>query len=311
MSAAGDTLAIVTVSESVAMLASTLHVDGHARSAGEAVSAAPPAARVTVVIPVWDAYAGDGLVEAVASVTSQAVPSELIVVDNASQVALPTLPDIEIVRLPVRRSTGAARNAALHRVRTPYVVFLDADDLLLDGALGSLIEGLDAAEHSSMYALLIIDGVTGERHRSPRRFAQVLSRLPRAFAVTNAIWSLLPTQGCTIMRADDVRACGGYADSSHGEDWTLATSLAFRGRTSFGRRAGLCYRRRGDSPGGTALSNKVLLENARQVRARIRADLAIPYWVVSALPLIAVAQWLAARVAHPAYRSLRALLPRG
>jgi glycosyl transferase family 2 len=284
---------------------------GHARSAGEPVSAEASDSSVTVVIPAWDAYAGDGLVQAVASVRRQAVPHELIVVDNASRVPLPPLPDAEIVRLPVRRSTGAARNAALDRVRTPYVVFLDADDLLLDGALRSLIDGLDAAERRSAYTLLIIDGVTGERHRSPRRFAQTLSRLPRTFALANTVWSLLPTQGCTIMRAADVRACGGYADSAHGEDWTLATSLAFRGEVSFGRHPGLCYRRREDSPGAAALSGTVLLQNARQVRARIRADPAIPARVESALPLIGFGQWLVARVVHPAYRSLRALVRRG
>lgn len=275
------------------------------------MSAAPVAARVTVVIAVWDAYAGDGLVEAVDSVRRQDVPLELIVVDNASEVTVPPLRDVQIAHLPVRRSTGAARNAGLDHVHTPYVVFLDADDLLLDGALGSLVEGLEAADHRSAYTLMIVDGVTGARHRSPRRFARLLCRLPRTFALANTIWSLLPTQGCTIMWTHDVRACGGYGDSAAGEDWTLATSLAFRGEVSFGQRAGLCYRRREDSPGAAALSGNVLLENARQVRRRIRADPAIPPWVRSALPVIAVGQWLAARVAHPAYRSFRAVLGRG
>lgn len=283
---------------------------GYAQSAKQAVSAAADDARVTVVIPVWDAYAGDGLMEAIASVRGQAVALELIVVDNASQVPLPSLPDAGVVRLPVRRSTGAARNAALDHIHTPYVVFLDADDLLLDGAVQRLIDGLDADDRRSAYTLLIVDGVTGERHRSPRRFARILCRLPLAFALANTIWSLLPTQGCTIMRARDLRACGGYGDSIHGEDWTLATSLAFRGEVSFGRRPGLRYRRRWDSPGAAALSSSVLLENARQVRTRIRADPAIPPWVKFGLPLIALAQWLAARVVHPTYRSCRAVLSR-
>jgi glycosyltransferase involved in cell wall biosynthesis len=262
------------------------------------------------VIPVWDGYAGDGLAEAVASVRDQAVPVDLIVVDNASQVGLPPLVDVELVHLDSRRSTGGARNAALEHVRTPYVVFLDADDLLLGGALAALIEGLDTTDNRSAYTLSILDGVTGERHRSPRRLARALCRLPRLFALANAVWSLLPTQGCTIMRSHDVRACGGYADSDHGEDWALGTSIAFRGEVSFGHRLGLCYRRREDSPGATALSGGVLLENAHRVRARIRRDPGIPAWAKSALPLIALAQWAAARLAQPAYRSLRALRKR-
>lgn len=264
-------------------------------------------ARVTVVIPVWDTYAGPGLLEAVDSVRRQSIPLELIVIDNASRVALPPLPGVESVRLLTRRSTGAARNAALGRLRTEYVVFLDADDLLLDDALSRLVDGLDASPARSAYALSLIDGMTGERHRSPRALARGLSRRPGLFAIANAVWSLLPTQGCTIMRVGDLRACGGYADSSHGEDWTLGVSLAFRGEVGFDRRAGLCYRRREDSPGAAPLSADVLLANAKRVRARMRADPAVPGSVQSALGLIAVAQWLTARVVHPLYRSVRAM----
>lgn len=264
--------------------------------------------RVTVVIPVWDAYAGEGLLEALASVRRQAVHAELIVVDNASEVALPPIRDVELVRLPARRTTGAARNAALALLRTPYVVFLDADDLLLDGALAALIDGLDADERRSVYVLSILDGVTGRRHRSPRRVARTLSRAPRLFALANTVWSLLPTQGAAIMRVRDVRVCGGYADSNHGEDWVLGTSLAFRGNVSFDRRPGLVYRSHESSPGVAVLSAAVLLDNARAVRARIRDDQSIACWVRSALPFLAVAQWCAARIAHPLYRWMRTVL---
>jgi glycosyltransferase involved in cell wall biosynthesis len=262
-------------------------------------------ARVTVVIPAWSTYAGPELVEAVASVRRQSVPAEVIVVDNASEVPLPPLDGVALVRLARRQSTGAARNAGLAGVRTPYVVFLDADDLLLDGALAALVLGLDADDERAVHTLSIVDGLTGGRYRSPRGPARALSRAAALFALVNAVWSLLPTQGCTIMRTGDVRACGGYGDSDHGEDWALAVSLAFRGSVSFDSRPGLLYRRRPDSPGATGLSGRVLLDNARGVRNRIRQDVAIPAWVRVLLPLIAVAQWLAARVAHPLYRSAR------
>jgi glycosyltransferase involved in cell wall biosynthesis len=264
--------------------------------------------RVAVVIPAWDAYAREGLREAVASVRSQTTPVQLIVVDNASRVPLPALGSIEIVALEPRRSTGAARNAALTHVRTPYVVFLDADDVLLPGALSSLVQGLDEDSECSAYVLSIMDGVTGARYRSPRRLGRLLSGCPRLFALANATWSLVPTQGAAIMRTADVRACGGYGDSSRGEDWVLAASLAFRGRVSFDHRLGLCYRRRADSPGEIALSAAVLLQNARRVRERLRDDPAIPGWATSALRLIAAAQWTAACIAYPTRRSVRGLL---
>jgi glycosyltransferase involved in cell wall biosynthesis len=262
--------------------------------------------RVTVVIPVWDSYAGDGLLAAIASVRAQATPAEVVVVDNASRVPLPVIGNsVKVVTLERRRFTGAARNASLERLQTPYVVFLDADDTLLPDALTLLVDGLDADQRRSAYAVSIIDGVTGKRHRSPRRLARVLSTLPPLFAFANSIWSLLPTQGATIMRVADVGACGGYGDSDRGEDWVLATSLAFRGRVGFDHRPGLCYRRREDSPGAAAVSGDVLLANARRVRARIQDDAAVPGWARSVLPLIAVAQWAAARIAYPVYRGLR------
>ena len=48
---------------------------------------------------------------------------------------------------------------------------------LLNGALAELTRGLDAAERSSAYVLSIIDGVTGKRHRTPRRFASARARM--------------------------------------------------------------------------------------------------------------------------------------
>jgi glycosyltransferase involved in cell wall biosynthesis len=265
---------------------------------------------VTVVIPAWDDYVGPRLLDALESVRGQACPATLLVVDNASRTELPPLGDVELVRLAQRASTGAARNAALDHLITPFVVFLDADDLLLPGALDALTSGIAGTDAVSAYALSIVDDVTGKRHRTPRRVARMLARAPQAFALANTVWSLLPTQGCTIMRVDDVRACGGYGDSSHGEDWVLATSLAFRGRVAFGGRPALRYRQRRDSPGVAALGFGVLLANARRVRARVREDPAVPDWARAVLPLIALAQWSAACVAHPVYRSARALFVR-
>lgn len=270
------------------------------------MSAMPP--RLTVVIPVWDAYAGDGLLEAVGSVQIQEIPVELIVVDNASQVPLPALGSAAILPLDRRRSTGGARNAALEHVRTPYVVFLDADDVLLPGALAALVDGIESSGPHSVYVVSITDGVTGMRHRTPRPLARLLSGFPALFAFANTVWSLLPTQGAAIMRTADVRDCGGYGDSNRGEDWVLGVSLAFRGRVSFDSRPGLCYRRRADSPGAAAVSAAVLLENARRVRARVREDRAIPGWAKSTLPVIAAGQWAAALIAYPALGLLRGLL---
>ena len=260
---------------------------------------------VAVVIPVWDDYVR-WLEEAVDSVMSQGVAEQVIVVDNASAVAVQRLPGTTLVRAPQRLSTGAARNLGLAAVRTPLVVFLDADDLMLPGSLEALVAGIGAERGVSAYCLGLVDGETGRRHRSPRRVARALARYPRAFAVANSIWSLLPTQGATIMWADAALAAGGYADRSQGEDWVLGVSLAWRGRVRFGEQSALVYRWRGDSPGRSA-ARPPLLANARSVRRRLRADPSIPLGVSLAMPLVTAAQLVAILGVRPLFLALRRL----
>ncbi|OAI38749.1 hypothetical protein AYO39_00800 [Actinobacteria bacterium SCGC AG-212-D09] len=267
-------------------------------------------APVSVVIPAWDEYAGEGLVQAVESVRRQRVPVQLIVVDNASAVPLPRLDDAELVRLEQRRSTGAARNASLPLLQTPYVVFLDADDRLLDGSLAALVAGLESDRRRATHTLAIVDAATGALHRTPRRLARALATAPPLFALANVIWSLLPTQGCTIMRVADVVSSGGYADASSGEDWVLGVSLSFRGRQSFEQRAGLRYSQGATSPGVRALPRVALLRNAARVRERIASDPCAPRHLRAQLGAIGALQWAAACLAHPLYRSARAALRR-
>lgn len=260
---------------------------------------------VAVVIPVWDTYVR-WLPEAVASVRAQG-GYDVIVVDNASQIAVPELEGTTVVRSEQRLSTGAARNLGLAAVQTPLVVFLDADDLMLPGSLDALAAGIASDPGAAAFAMAIVDGDTGGRHRSPRRVARALARAPMVFALANSVWSLLPTQGATIMRSAEVRAVGGYADRDHGEDWALGASLAWRGRVRFVREPALVYRWREDSPGrgGVSASNSMLRANAACVRERLRVDPIVPAPVRAALPLVATAQWVAAVVVRPLFRRLR------
>ena len=70
--------------------------------------------------------------------------AHVIVVDDGSTEPLPDLPpDVELVR-QANQGVARARNAGLALVRTPYVLFLDADDRLVPGAVAALREPLDA-----------------------------------------------------------------------------------------------------------------------------------------------------------------------
>jgi glycosyltransferase involved in cell wall biosynthesis len=250
---------------------------------------------VAVVIPVWDAYVRF-LGEAVSSVREQNVDGEVIVVDNASTEPVPDIEGVRVVRSETRLSTGGARNLGLEAVTAPLIVFLDADDLMLPGSLATLLAGLRPGDVA--FGMAIVDGDTGGRHRAPRRIAYALARVPRLFALANTIWSLLPTQGATILRTADVRAAGGYGDRSQGEDWALCAALAWRGRIRLASEPGLVYRWRFDSPGqpGAGLD---LLGNARFVRERLRADAAVPGAARALLPIVAGLQWLAVAVVRP------------
>jgi glycosyltransferase involved in cell wall biosynthesis len=263
-------------------------------------------AAVTVVIPVWDGYVRY-LGEAVESVRRNAASLPIVVVDNASATEVPALAGCEFVRSETRLSVGGARNLGLAQVRTEFVVFLDADDRLLDGALAFLHRTIDADPGLAVSATSILDAATGHRHRFPRRFAARLAAWPRAFALANSVWSLIPLQGCAVLRTAQVREAGGYADSDLGEDWVLAVSLCWRGSARISQRLGRYYRATQGSLAGRAWTNRELRENARRVRQRLREDPAVPGWARAMLPAIASLQLLAIYLARPAFQWIRRL----
>ena len=144
---------------------------------------------ITVVIPVWDGYVAR-LPVALASVRRQRVPVAVVVVDNASAIAVPGAPGAVTLRLPVRRSVGAARNVGLAAVGTSLVCFLDADDELLPGTLERLRARLAArpsctASVAASEAWLECSGET-VRWRWPRPLAYRLCRHPRLFAAATS-----------------------------------------------------------------------------------------------------------------------------
>jgi glycosyltransferase involved in cell wall biosynthesis len=264
-------------------------------------------ASVTVVIPVWDHYVGF-LEEAVKSARANVAEARVIVVDNASEVPVPELDGVTTLRSPSRLSIGAARNLGIQHVQTPYVLNLDADDRLLPGALEFMLSELETDPSLSVCAMSIMeDG--GRRHRTPRRFVSRLVLRPALFAVVDSIWSLLPI-GCALLRTEQVREAGGYADAEWGEDWVLAISLVFRGRVEVSHQFGRFYRLTENSLSESANRHRELVSSARLVRKRIRADRGVPRWARAALPGIALLQMAAIWVARPAYRAIGRIGPR-
>lgn len=260
--------------------------------------------RTTVVIAVWDRYAGARLSAAVASICSQDRPLLLVVVDNASAVALPELPQARVVRSPARLTLGAARNFGLAQVSTQYVMLWDADDLMEPGTVGFLEDRLAEAPNCVAFGAAIIEEPTGRRHRWPRRWIGRLIEYPTLFAVLNCVWSLYPTTGATLMRTDAVSASGGYADAGGGEDWCLGAALAFRGRFGWSERPGRRYLQHAGSVWDIYGSSRQQLAHAAQVRRRLASGETAPRWLRRLLPAVMVAQ-ISAVAGHEAVSRLR------
>ena len=246
--------------------------------------------QTTVVLAAWGRYAGTELVEAVATLRDQGVPARIVVVDNASDVALPELGPVEILRSDRRVALGAARNLGLAEADTPYIVFWDADDSMLPGTLAFLEESIESDPGLVAFGAAIVESPSGLRHRWPRRWIARLVRRPRLFALADCVWSLFPTTGATIMRTEPVRQSGGFAANESGHDWVLGVSLAFRGRVGWSERPGRIYRIDSQSVLAQHAGARNLLSKARAVRRRLRSDPATPGWMTLALPLIAIAQ---------------------
>jgi hypothetical protein len=224
--------------------------------------------RITIVIPVWGNYVSLAR-HAVASVQADPTPTRVLIVDNANQPPLEGFEGCEIVRSGVRLSRGGSRNLGLAAVQTPYVMFLDADDALLQGGLVRLTEGLDTRPWCDAFIGRIVES-SGRLHRLPRSFCGWLSRLPRVLGWVNAVWPVISLQGCAVLRTEAVRLAGGYCEVSTGEEWALGAILGFRGRLAFTQVPVLSYDIGPDSPGITWVSVRALLAGAGRVRQRLR-----------------------------------------
>jgi glycosyltransferase involved in cell wall biosynthesis len=259
----------------------------------------PPARQqVTVVIPVWGTYANGRLDEAIASIRSQAEPAAVVVVDNADEPRIER-DGVEIVRSDVRVSLGSARNLGLAAVRTPIVMFWDADDLMPAETLGPLVRELDSNPLAVVSGARVLDGLTGEYHHWPRRWPLRLAGARHAFAVLNAVSSLYAVTG-SVMRTAAARDAG-FPSASAGDDWVMGVSMAFRGRVTVRPEPGRIYRRH---PGSLSASWTAAdaLAHARLVRQRMRTDPAVPSAARWALPAIWLGQQLVLRVLRPVAR---------
>ena len=195
-------------------------------------------AHTSVIIPCHDDAAT--LEETVASVLREPDGVDLVVVDDGSTdeatVALLAKLESDDVRVIRQQNRGpsAAVMAGVHATSTPYVMRLDADDLLEPGAVAALSGALDAAPDAAL--------AWGDLET----FGATSFRVPSA--PTLDPWLITFVNGVTygLLRRTTLEESGGFRLRDGFEDWDLWMSLAERGyRGIYVPRVTFRYRRDG------------------------------------------------------------------
>ena len=271
---------------------------GHDRGIGH-----EHASNVTVVIVAWDSYARDFLAGAVASVAAQKPKPAILIVDNAS-VPMVDGRGLTVIRSQERLSVGRARNFGLDAVQTPYVMFWDADDVMLPGTIRRLLDAMSADAGLAVAGTRILED-DRTYHHWPRLAFQRLARWPAAYAALHAVSSLYATTG-SMMRTDLLRAGGGFPDINEGDDWVVGVSMALRGRVRVLEHPGRIYHLHADSV-SARWTTADRLRSAHSVRRRLRSEPALPAGVRAAITVMAPAHWLVLLVLRPLRLRLRSL----
>jgi GT2 family glycosyltransferase len=252
---------------------------------------------VTVVIPAWGSYAGELLDSAVASVASQQPVPRILVIDNASTRPIPLSTDAHVLRCADRRTIGSARNFGLNAVDTEFVVFWDADDVMVPGAIGHMRRALRADDEVALVATRILES-QGTYHHWPRMALQRLARWRSMYALVHAVSSLYPTTGSVMMRTEVLRSAGGFPDTDESDDWVAGASMALRGRVRVLDVPGRVYRLHASSL-SASWTPRHRIRAARFVRQRLHSDPALRRSFRVLTPFLAPAQWFVLLVLRP------------
>lgn len=221
---------------------------------------------VSVIIPCFNQ--ATFLTEALASVAAQShVHHEVIVVDDGSSDGTATVvgrfAGVRCLRQD-RQGTAAARNHGLRESQGCYVVFLDADDRLLGGALATGVDALQREpECGFVYGHVRLFGYNPADCRCPTQVPVVQDHY-RELLARNYIW----TPGAVMYRREAVEAVGGFDPRAGGSaDFDLNIRIARRWPVRCHGQVVLDYREHPDSQSGDPA---YMLRSAVSVRRRHR-----------------------------------------
>ena len=265
-------------------------IDSLARMDGSVGQLEQPS--VSVIIPAWGKYSGALLQEAVNSalLASSRTP-EVLVVDNASTPPV-QVEDARLVRSDERLTLGASRNLGLSHATTDYVLFLDADDVLLPGAIDRMLREASGPKRNRTRPPLIsaslINPVSGQPYHWPYPWMRRATTWPRLFQLLESFRPSFPVNGSLIVRSTALQTLGFDRNEASAEDWSFGVSLAWRCRVIPPGFPTMAY---APSVGGVWSRNDNLrrhLAHRRCVRLRIIKDASIPRWALLLVPLLLV-----------------------
>jgi glycosyltransferase involved in cell wall biosynthesis len=168
---------------------------------------------VSVIIPCFNQ--GRFLPGAIRSAVSQNIPVEIVVVDDGSTddtaAAAARFTHVRSVR-QANRGLSAARNRGLAVSTGEFVIFLDADDRLLPGAIDTAVRALSHHPDCAMaYGRCVMMGPDGDRWPTPEP-PSVRSGHHVALLRTNMIW--MPA--LAIFRREPLLKAGGFTTGVDG-----------------------------------------------------------------------------------------------
>lgn len=142
---------------------------------------------------------------------------------------------------------SAARNRGLEAATSPFVLFLDGDDLLLPSSLDRFVQALEGPDAPiaavAGHAKIDEDGepLVGEDGMSRPAFSSAFPHLLERNIIVNG--------GAIAMRTEAARQTGGYDPTLRmGEDWEFWVRLALLGPfKSLGQQPSMLYRQRRQS----------------------------------------------------------------
>jgi cellulose synthase/poly-beta-1,6-N-acetylglucosamine synthase-like glycosyltransferase len=180
---------------------------------------------LTVVIPVLDQSAElDRQLQAVAA-QDLAVSFDVVVADNGSRDATPSViarwmrrdPRIRRVDASMRRGPGAARNAGAAQASGDVLAFCDADDLVRPGWLAGCVAALDEAD--VVAGVFDFGALNGRPDSSPvQQYTAQFDFLPAGLGANLAV------------RTDAFRSVGGFDETmTAGEDIDLCWRMQVQG----------------------------------------------------------------------------------